>query len=107
MTAAADFRQAIRSGRRFGADTFVAHYWCCTDGGEPPRVGFAVGKSVGNSVVRHRVARKLRHVASPHLAELPEGSLLVLRAKPASAHAESSRLDSDLALALRAFRGRR
>ncbi len=40
---------------------------------QPPRVGFAVSKSVGGSVVRHRVSRKLRHVVAAHTSELPGG----------------------------------
>lgn len=106
MTAASDFSLAIRRGRRQGAATVVAHYWCC-EPGEPARVGFAVGRSVGNSVVRHRVARQLRHVVRPHLVELPAGSLLVLRATPAAAGATSAQLAADVDRALRRVRGPR
>jgi ribonuclease P protein component len=100
MTAAADFTRAIRGGRRRGTPTVVAHYWCCESDGTSPRVGFAVSKAVGNSVVRHRVTRRLRHVVRPHLAALPSGSLLVLRATPAAAGASSQVLASDVGRAL-------
>jgi ribonuclease P protein component len=107
MTSAADFTRAIRSGGRQGTATVVAHYWCCDSDGAPPRVGFAVSKAVGNSVVRHRVTRQLRHVVRPRLAELPAGSLLVLRATPSAAGASSPELAIDVARALDRVRGGR
>lgn len=99
MTAAADFQRAIRSGRRQGTATLVVHYWCCNDAVDA-RVGLAVSKAVGNSVVRHRVARRLRHVAMTEVDMLPPGSLLVLRATPRAADADSSVLAGDLLRAL-------
>ncbi len=113
MTSAADFTRAIRSGRRQGSATVVAHYWCCDSDDAPPRVGFAVSKAVGNSVVRHRVTRQLRHAMRPRLADLPTGSLLVLRAMPSAAGASSPELATDIARVLdrvcggRAARSRR
>lgn len=62
----------------------------------PARVGFVVSKAVGNSVVRSRVQRRLRHVVRPVVAELGDGTTLVVRALPAAAGASSSRLSSDL-----------
>ncbi len=103
MTAAADFQRAIRSGRRYGTSTLVAHYWCCDTGDEQPRIGFSVSKSVGNSVVRHRVSRRLRHVSSRRLGDLPAGSLIVVRATPAAAAAGSTELAGDLDRALHAL----
>lgn len=65
------------------------------------KVGFVVSKAVGNSVVRHRVSRKLRHVVRDRLARLPEGTSLVVRALPASAEASSADLAADFDAALR------
>ncbi len=48
----------------------------------PARAGFVVGRSVGNSVVRHRVIRRLRHLVRDRLGLLPAGSRLVVRALP-------------------------
>jgi ribonuclease P protein component len=42
----------------------------------PPRAGLVVSRAVGGSVVRHRVARRLRHLLRPRLATLPAGSVL-------------------------------
>ena len=66
-----------------------------------------MSKAVGNSVVRHAVVRRLRHLVAPRLAHLPTGSRLVVRALPASATASSAALAEDLDAALRrVLRGR-
>jgi ribonuclease P protein component len=44
------------------------------------KCGLIISKSVGGSVKRHRVARKVRHAVAPALSSLPTGSLLVIRA---------------------------
>jgi len=59
-------------------------------------VGFVVGKTVGGSVVRHRVARRLRAQMSHRLAALPSGSATVVRALPAAADATSEQLGEGL-----------
>jgi ribonuclease P protein component len=59
-----------------------------------------VSKAVGGSVVRHAVARRLRHLVRPRLASLPIGSLLVVRALPDAATASSDQLAIDLDAAL-------
>ena len=66
-----------------------------------PRVGLVVSKAVGGSVVRHRVARRLRHVMRDRLDRLPPGTRMVVRALPKSADADSTRLGSDIDRALR------
>jgi ribonuclease P protein component len=77
------------------------------DPAEPvSRAGIVVGKSVGGSVVRTRVARRLRPLIRARLGALPAGSRLVVRALPDAADAPSSRLGEDLDAALTAV-GRR
>jgi ribonuclease P protein component len=66
----------------------------------PALVGLVVSRAVGGSVVRHRVARRLRGVLSGHLDELPPGSATVVRALPDAADALSARLDADVRAAL-------
>ena len=44
-----------------------------------PLVGLIVNKSVGGSVVRHRVSRQLRHLAAAHISNIPQGGRLVIR----------------------------
>src|SRR5699024_7281572 len=67
---------------------------------EPPRVGFIVSKAVGGAVVRNRVQRRLRHMMRPRLGDLPNGSLLVVRAKPGAATARFEELDAQLESAI-------
>ena len=64
----------------------------------PPgaRAGFVVGKAVGNSVVRHRVTRRLRAAVREELDRLPPTADLVVRARPEAATADSADLRSDL-----------
>jgi ribonuclease P protein component len=113
-----DFTLAVRRGGRAGRGTLVAHYL-------PPdisaaladnsadlsadqvsavapvaRAGFVVGRAVGNSVVRHRTVRRLRHLVRDRLDRLPAGSILVVRARPAAADADSATLGRDLDAAL-------
>ena len=44
-----------------------------------PLVGLIVNKSVGGSVVRHRVSRQLRHLAATQISNIPSDSRLVIR----------------------------
>jgi ribonuclease P protein component len=67
----------------------------------PALVGLIVGKSVGGSVVRHQVSRRLREQLRARLPLLPAGSTTVVRALPAAASAPSVQLGVDLDSALR------
>lgn len=61
-----------------------------------PRFGLVVSKAVGDSVTRHRVSRRLRHVAGSLLDELDDDLLVVIRANPASAAATHDELLRDM-----------
>lgn len=61
-----------------------------------PLVGFAVSRAVGNAVVRHRTARRLRHLMRDRLDRLPLGSRVVVRALPMAATRSASALAGDL-----------
>ena len=65
-----------------------------------PRAGFVVGRTVGNSVVRHRVTRRLRAVVLDQLDRLPPTADLVVRARPEAAEATSADLRRDLSTGL-------
>jgi ribonuclease P protein component len=101
----ADFAAAIRGGRRAGRGAVVVHLLL-----EEPaqamtaRAGFVVSKAVGNAVVRNKVRRRLRHLVRPLLADLPDGTTLVVRALPAAAAATFPALSKDLEAALAAAR---
>ena len=79
----ADFAKATKSGLRSTTNSLVG-YLHLSNSDQNPRCGLIINKSVGNSVVRHNVARKIRHIISANLISLPAGSLLVVRALPAS-----------------------
>lgn len=68
----------------------------------PPgaRAGFVVGRTVGNSVARHRVTRRLRAVVAGELHRIPASADLVVRARPEAADADSAVLRRDLVAGL-------
>lgn len=124
-----DFLATVRHGRRASggplpgaAPLVVVHLWAggarrTADGAhrtappqseeqseEPCRVGFVVSRSVGGSVVRSAVTRRLRHVLMARLAGLAPGDRLVVRAMPGSARSTSAELTAAVDLALRRLR---
>lgn len=99
MRRAADFSTVVRNGSRARRGCLVVHHRAELHDG-PAVVGFVVGKSVGSSVVRHRVTRRLRAVCADRLAGFPPGSGTVIRALPDAARASSAELGSDLDAAL-------
>jgi ribonuclease P protein component len=108
LTRREDFATAVRRGRRVGCGSVVVHLARDSDVdavGSPPRVGFVVGRTVGGSVVRHRVQRRLRHLMRARLGSLPSGALVVVRALPVSADATSATLGGDLDGTLRRLIG--
>ena len=103
-----DFAAAVRGGRRAGRSTVVVHLLIDEPAqASTARAGFVVSKSVGNAVTRNKVRRRLRHLVRPRLVDLPDGTLLVVRALPASASASFETLGTDLDAALAAARSPR
>ena len=51
----------------------------------PAQAGLIISKTVGGSVVRHKVARQLRHLLKGQLKDLPTGTHVVVRALTGSA----------------------
>jgi ribonuclease P protein component len=81
----------------------VGHLLVRADGihdAEPARIGFVVSRAVGSAVTRNRVKRRLRELMRGYLHSLPGGSLLVVRANAAAAHASQSDLVADLDLVI-------
>jgi ribonuclease P protein component len=100
-----EFRAAVRRGRRESSRTLVVHAIAAPPDG-PARVGIVVSKAVGNSVVRHRVQRRLRHAVKGHLPRLGS-SLVVVRALPPAAGAGFADLERDLQRCLAPVEGAR
>ena len=81
LTISADFARATKSGTRVTTENFVGYlYISPVTNHDLPKCGLIINKSVGGSVTRHALARKVRHAVSPQLSKLPSGSLLVIRA---------------------------
>lgn len=99
----ADFAAVFAAGRRFNTRRLAVHVLLdrSVSPEGAPRVGFVVSSKVGNSVVRHRVTRRLREQLRPLLSQLRPGTDLVIRAFPAAAAAPSAELAADLRTALR------
>jgi ribonuclease P protein component len=76
----ATFEALRRDGRRVRRGPVTLVYLPAA--APPPRVAFAVGRTVGNAVVRNRVRRRLRSVlrdlaSGAHGPALPPGAYLV------------------------------
>jgi ribonuclease P protein component len=103
MRRSAEFTLTVRTGTRAGRPRVVGHLLVRADGihdSEPARVGFVVSRAVGSAVTRNRVKRQLRELMRGYLQSLPGGSLLVVRANAAAAHASQSDLAADLDLVI-------
>lgn len=72
-----DFKLIMRKGRTMKTKHFIVSV-LKTDG--PTRFGYVVSKTVGNSVVRHSVSRRLREVSRDFIASNPTGSNVIIRA---------------------------
>jgi ribonuclease P protein component len=94
MRRSQDFRSTIRGGAV--ARCPLAVVYAATGSTSDRLVGFVVSKAVGNSVVRHTVTRRLRAVMAGHLATVPGGTNLVVRALPPAAAATYGELDGQV-----------
>ncbi len=85
LTAPAEFTRCYRHGERLRTTYFTVYAY--RRGESMPRLGLAVGKAIGNAVVRNGVKRRLREIFRRHKALVPGGYDLFVRAMPASASA--------------------
>ena len=76
-----DFQNVYRSGKVY-VEKYSILYILRSDN-HPSRVGFAVGKKLGNAVLRNSIKRKMREVFRHTQSEiLPEYSLVWVARKP-------------------------
>ena len=95
----------MKDGVRAGSRLLVVHAVDCSSDIERlggPRFGLVVSKAVGNAVVRHRMSRRLRHLAGHAISS---GSArkecdYVLRALPAIADATTEEVTREFDKAL-------
>ena len=92
----------MRGGQRAARDTVVLHLLASRPGideaarATAPRFGLVVGRTVGNSVVRHQVSRRLRGVLALRVDRVPFGADVVVRARPDASDASSAQLAADV-----------
>ena len=72
-----DFNRITKAGVRVSSENIVIY--ASLGEQEQPRIGFIVNRSVGGSVGRHLVTRKLRHNFAIFIPTLPKQSMLVVR----------------------------
>jgi ribonuclease P protein component len=103
MRASAEFSDTVAHGAHAAAGPVVVHLWLPAPSQLPQpasHVGLVVSRAVGNAVVRHRVSRRLRALLASRIGILPDGSRVVVRARPAAALADSATLAAALDQAL-------
>jgi ribonuclease P protein component len=81
LTSSEDFAKATKSGLRLTSTNLVGYLYISPAANSelPAKCGLIINKSVGGSVMRHRIARQLRHDLAPNLQTLPTNSLFVVR----------------------------
>ena len=88
-----DFDAVYRHGRSVST-RYLVLYWFPRDGEEgddPPRLGLAVPRQVGNAVARNRLKRRLKEAWRRRIDELRPGHDYVLVARPGLADAAEAR----------------
>jgi len=80
LGATSNISATLRAGRRYANKYFVLHVVQTHE--NQAKFAFAVSKKVGNSVIRHRITRQLRHVVQENLPQVPSGLHIVVRALP-------------------------
>ncbi len=77
LRAGSDFNLITKTGARFSTPNLVLYANLAKT--DQPKIGFIVNRSIGGSVTRHLVTRKLRHNFAPHIPSLPNGLMIVIR----------------------------
>ena len=85
LTTSEDFAKATKSGLRLTSTHLVGYLYIQPAASNPvnpdlpAKCGLIINKSVGGSVIRHRIARQLRHDLAPIVDTFPMNSLFVVR----------------------------
>ncbi|MBR5948899.1 MAG: ribonuclease P protein component [Clostridia bacterium] len=74
-----EFRHTYRVGKSVGAKSMVLVYSARRADGT--KIGFSVGKKLGNAVVRNRTKRRMREAVTPLIPLMAHNSKLIFIAK--------------------------
>ena len=99
MVLPADFRAAVRRGRRAATPSALYHR-LPTDPDAPMRFGVIVSKAVGNAVARNRVRRRLKALGRGYVDAGYRGEDVVIRVLPGDAQSSWDTLAADMSSAL-------
>ena len=92
---AEDFRATMRRGKRVTTDHAIV-YFAQRAGSEPARFGFVVAKTVGGSVTRNLMRRRLRSIGHELVAGGFTGTDVVVRPLPGSEKLSWSSLHQEI-----------
>jgi ribonuclease P protein component len=98
MTRSTDFDATVKHGKRAVQPDLVIYMRRATG---DPKLGLIVSRSVGSAVQRHRLSRRLRHVARDVIDQCQHSEHVVIRALPSSRDVGSTRLGDELRAGLR------
>lgn len=74
-----DFSRTTKTGHRVTTPSLVLYLLTHNDFSTAPQFGLIINKSVGGSVVRHRIARHLRHALRERVSAFPQQTQIVVR----------------------------
>lgn len=92
---AEDFRATMRRGKRVTTDHAIV-YFSQRAGSEPARFGFVVAKTVGGSVTRNLMRRRLRSIGHELVSAGLTGTDVVVRPLPGSEKLSWSSLHQEI-----------
>lgn len=87
-----DFQRIYREGDS-RADRYLVLYMHCRGDSDKSRLGISVSKKVGNSVVRHRIKRRVKEIYRLSEKDIPKGCDFVVIARKAAAEADYHTLE--------------
>ena len=93
-----DVANVLANGRKTPAGAVVIHSLQKTE--PPSEFAFVVSKKVGNSVVRHRVTRVLRHIVADHVDSFIPAQQIVVRALSKSSNNPTETIKTDFLAAI-------
>ncbi len=92
----AEYRKIYKEGNRFVGPLFAAFYHRA-ESGSPARVGFTTPRSIGKSVARNRIRRRLREAVRAELPSVALGWNVVFNPRRAVLDAEFGAIRAEVA----------